>query len=143
MHLAKSNDLLNFLGTYNLKDNHKTFTASLPAPEKSECKKMLLRGLIDGDGNVRDGFRLFTASEKLKDSLVTLVKELFNYDLTVSITKTKKNSGFTVSSKVDFWPYLIDIYQGFEEYRIKRKKDIINKKVYDIVQSHKMINYES
>jgi intein/homing endonuclease len=143
INLCKDDNLLQFLKLHGLNKSDKSFTARLPLPENYMCAKMLLRGYIDGDGNIRNGFRAFTASEQLKDDLVFLVKKYFNYDLTVSPTKTKQTKGFTISSRMSFLPHIIDIYQDFEDLRIKRKVETIKEKVYDIVHSHKIINYGS
>jgi len=134
---------LSFLIEHNLNSSNKTYEASLPRVKDPLCAKLLLRGLIDGDGNIRDGFRIYTASYKLKDDLVKHMQEHHQYEMIVTPTKTKKSGGFTISTRRDFFPKLIEIYQDFEDLRINRKKEILNKKVYDIVHSHKMINYGS
>lgn len=124
LNLGKDLHLVNFLKDFGLADTNKTFNAYIPFVENKECFCMLLRGYIDGDGNIRKSiFRAFTASEKLRDSLFLSVKHHFNFNLTISKTK----NGYTLASRKAFLKDLHEVYNNFPEFVMRRKKNILNK----------------
>lgn len=123
-----------FLSLYTGK---KTFSCVLP---KVKYPWLLLRGIIDGDGTIRDkDIRIFTASNVFKDQLVELIQSL-GFTPTILYVPTKKGNGWSVELKTqDVRIFAIKVYEGYEKLHSYKRAKVVSW-VYDIVRAYKMIN---
>lgn len=124
----------------------KTFNVRVPLDiEDEKLNLLLLRGIIDGDGSIRPdstSIRIFTASKLMSSSLSSLLKKLdIEHTIQNTVYGRYKKTGWTITTSVKATvPALIRIYEDFPELSVKRKREIVRNKVYDIVRTYKMIN---
>jgi hypothetical protein len=110
----------------------KTFSLRLP---QLPHMKAFVRGYLDGDGNIRNGFRCTTASELFMNEL----KDWFNVTYGTALNVTRQKTKFGDYPKIETSGkravfILKDIYST--GLAIERKR----KSVYDIVRSYEKEN---
>lgn len=124
-----SKNLINVAASVFNVTRQKTYNLCVPEKFHSEdCLRMYLRGVIDGDGNVRiEGkkslnIRLYCGSETFVDGLLRLINTQFSYDCKKSYHKCRGKSypGFTLHGKRSF-ELALWLYAGLPLFRIERK----------------------
>ncbi len=137
--------LVGLLESIGIPMTDKTATVNFPDPGNISCFNMLVRGFLDGDGNIRtksDGkfieYRFYSHSPKLVEDFKRLVLKYHNVEVYDYVTSGK--SGKTITSKTKDGDYLIDIYDEYPEFSISRKRDTIKTYIDDIYKRYQRIN---
>ena len=131
-----SDVLLTKMSMFGAKEPNKTYTLRFPKllSKNEDCKRMFLRGILDGDGNIHTHkskytgkivggqFRIVTASEAFIAGLVRFINKQFNFNYTVGKAIVKdvvypKLEMRTADSLTMYdW-----IYNGFDNFRLRDK----------------------
>ena len=138
--------LVNYLASIGIVSENKTSKVSCPILNDIETFKFLLRGIIDGDGNIRVHnnkavFRLYSHSNNFVESFVSEVEKFYNYKLSVNNVTGK--IGKEISSRQDFTYELLSIYEEQKNLCLQRKRIQLKQLVDDIVHSYEMINHKA
>lgn len=139
--------LTDYLG--NLYTDTKTTDVMWPTAHNKDCFNMLFRGFIDGDGSVEvksytsAHFRFGSASKNL---IALFLREYLSYypEAKVSryISSLKSNKYFENLELRNGFNHLVEVYQEYPTFAIKRKRDKIKLLVDDIVQTYEIINHK-
>lgn len=140
--------LINLFHSIGIYGNKKTFNVIFPDPNSKELFNFLVRGFLDGDGNIRYckgtmkfEFRFYTESLDLANNFISLFIKYYRTELYKG--KVKGRNGYNITSKNLPSNCIIDIYSEFPELSIKRKRKIVKTQVDDIVHRYGMINHSN
>lgn len=141
-------NLLNLFHSIGIVGYKKTYEVTFPDPESKYLFNFLLRGFIDGDGNIRyhkEGmhmeFRFYIESHNLVNNLIKLFIKYYNTELYKGPVKGRH--GYNVTSKKLPNNCIIDIYSDIPELSLQRKRNIVKTQVEDIVHRYEMINHSN
>lgn len=141
-------NLLELFHSIGIVGYRKTYEVTFPDPKSKYLFNFLLRGFIDGDGNIRYHkesmhmeFRFYTESHKLADNLIELCTKYYGTELYKGAVKGR--SGCSVTSRKLPDNCIIDIYSDIPELALKRKRNIVKIQVDDIVHRYEMINHSN
>ena len=139
--------LAEYMGTFYTKN--KTQDVIWPIASNAECFKMLLRGFIDGDGSIEVKsysnayFRFGSASCKLVSKFKDEYTKYFpEHPINEYAGKVKSNKYFQHLEIRCGFNSLIELYQEYPNFSIKRKRDKIKLLIDDIVQTYGIINHK-
>lgn len=147
--LTLSNEkLINLFHTIGIYGYRKTYDVSMPDPNSPYLFNFLLRGFIDGDGNIRTyigsmgmEFRFYIESHNLVNTLIFLCKKYLNIDLYKGVVKGR--NGFNITSNNIYDNTIINVYSDIPILALERKRNIVKKIVDDIVHRYEMINHNN
>ena len=111
---------------FNIPKGANTFTVGVPKEFHSEdCKRMYLRGVLDGDGNISHGqFRMAKGSSTFIDGFIEIVKDIVNpNEIHRQISSNGKGGKYPeVRIQKDSTSCLLRyIYRGYEEFEFRDK----------------------
>lgn len=108
--------------------NNRAFNIDWFFGSDEDCKRMFLRGILDGDGNIHKKtgtFRIAMKSVRFIENIIIIFNSMFNSGDLYSIREQKNGTGIIYPlhharkhDSVDFYKY---VYTGFPEYRFSDK----------------------
>jgi hypothetical protein len=126
-----SKELITELEYLNVIGYKKTYKLQFPRKFLGEeCQKMFLRGVLDGDGNIKSSssshkggqFRIVTASKDFIQGLINSINEQFNLNYVITIAKIKGVEYPKLEMRrYDSLKFYDWIYKGFDEFKLTDK----------------------
>lgn len=128
--------LIEKLISLGLTETNKTFVLDTPKNFHNEdCMKMYIRGVHDGDGNVKrkldlktnkwkgGSWRLLTGSHIFIENMCKILNSHFNFELKKRINSRKNNKEYPeiITKEKEGKILLSWIYEGYEKYRLEDK----------------------
>lgn len=115
-----SKQLITILTSLGINIKQKTFNLKFPTLPSLESYRYFIRGVIDGDGNIRKrGFRIVTASKIFMEGLVNFINQNFSTNYKLTFQKNiypKLEIGSFKGNEIIKW-----IYYKNEHIALKRK----------------------
>lgn len=126
-------------------DSDKTKDVCVPTAPNKNCGLMLLRGIIDGDGSIKNSavfpyMELYSHSINMVKSLIVEYKRWCKIEL--SKYKAKNLLGYWLRCPVNTLS-VIEIYEHYPDICLLRKRNKVKKSVDDIVHHYEIINHSN
>lgn len=105
------------------KKNTRSFSIDWFNNSTDDCKRMFIRGVIDGDGNIHNCIRIAMKSQQFMDNLLMVFNNMCDdtYVLKMQTNQTGNKYPMINLHKQDSINLLKFIYEGFEQYRFTDK----------------------